>query len=185
MATASLSFRKYWRAALIGLTLVFSPGAFAALQTHTFTISGASGISGNGSITWDDAAHPTGSTLAFGNPNGWLTSLTITLQGGPLSSPQSFSLAQCTEAVLDATPTFSNDLNFWCDNGTASIHGEEVYFTVLTLPGSPDSDFDLTITPGTTRPAAQTVAAVPSLSSWPVAALAGLLALVAVRRRQS
>ncbi len=96
--------------------------ATAAIREHTFTILGDHGETGNGSFTWDDAVVPDGTLLsgpAVVSPN--VLSISITISGGNVVGDGTFSLSDCTEAFLDATPDFAIWLTFDCDNGTYRI----------------------------------------------------------------
>ena len=177
----SIFWRLGQRIAFLGLCLTFSCSALAALQTYSFPISGPGGISGSGSFTWDDAVYPAGTFLNIGN----LTALTMTLQGGAIGAPQTFTLAQCTSAWLDSTPNFATDINFNCDNGTLRVaatsypRGASAWLNGVPLPGGGNAvDFVV----GSVV-AASAISAVPTLSQWAMIALACGIALTTLRLR--
>jgi hypothetical protein len=155
-------------------SLLSAATASAAIQQHTFSISGNNGETGSGSFTWDDSVVPNGSALAndgsMSIPAEVLT-ISINLSGGnTVGGSTTFTRADCTGAYLQNTPDFTSDINFWCDNGTNSLVGVDPYLNLLN--GGPST---LTFAPGATAPVAPT--AVPTLSEWGMVLLSSLLAL--------
>lgn len=158
-------------AALVGFGI--APLASAALQQHSFIISGG-GVTGSGTFTWDDTVIPNGTVISFAAPTN-IQTLSITLNGAAVGGTTTFSKPDCTQVVMDAFPNFANDLNFWCNNGSFSLTGVEVYANELN-PGG----IALTISPGAFAPP------VPALSEWAMILLSGALALataLVLRRR--
>lgn len=151
---------------ILSFSIFVSSLTMAAIQEHTFSISGNNGETGTGSFTWDDATVPNGSTLAdFDYPSA-LLSVSITISGGNIvGGSTSFSRADCSEAVLQNTPNFAQDINFWCDNGSNTLEGVEVYTNDLNTGGN-GAVSTLTFSPGSTRAYAT---AVPTMSAYGLA----------------
>jgi hypothetical protein len=159
-------------------SLLSAATASAAVQQHSFTLSGSNGETGGGTFTWDDAVVPTGNYVALSD----VISLSLTISGGNVvGGTSSFTKANCTDAALGNTPNFALDINFWCDNGSNSLFGVDPYTNDLNEGAS-----TLTFTPGTTAPVAPT--SIPTLSEWAMVILSSLLALGAIltlrRKRQ-
>ncbi|MBE9538301.1 MAG: IPTL-CTERM sorting domain-containing protein [Proteobacteria bacterium] len=177
---------KLAKQCLFAVLLSASSMAMATIQEHTFSISGDNGETGTGSFTWDDAVVPDGSELAGFDMPAELLSISITISGGNVvGGSTSFVRGDCTQAVLQLTPNFINDINFWCDNGTNAIEGVETYSNILNS-GS-DGFSRLTFAPGTTAPAPPPAPAtpVPTMSEWALITLAMLMAgIVFIRRKQ-
>jgi len=166
-------------------SLLSAATASAAIQQHTFSISGNNGETGSGTFTWDDSVVPNGSALANGGslslPAEVLT-ISINISGGNTAGGSTtFTRADCTGAYLQNTPDFTLDINFWCNNGTNSLNGVEVYTNELNGGVS-----ILTLTPGTTAPVAVAPTSIPTLSEWGMILLSSLLALgtIITLRRQ-
>lgn len=166
-------------------SLLFAASASAAIQQHTFSISGNNGETGSGSFTWDDSVVPNGSALAndgsMSLPAEVLT-ISINISGGnTVGGSATFTRADCTGAYLQNTPNFTSDINFWCNNGTNILVGVDPYTNLLN--GGPSV---LTFTPGATAPVTPT--SVPTLSEWGMILLSSLLALGTIftlrRKRQ-
>lgn len=163
-------------------SLLFAATASAAIQQHTFSISGDNGETGSGTFTWDDSVVPNGSVLPFPQ----VLTISINISGGnTVGGSTTFTRADCTDAALAFTPDFTSgidpDINFWCDNGTNSLNGVWYYSNVLN--GGPST---LTFAPGATAPVAPT--SIPTLSEWGMILLSSLLALGTIltlrRKRQ-
>jgi hypothetical protein len=117
---------------LFALVFCTSSIAVAAIQQHTFQISGNNGETGSGTFTWDDAVVPNGTALADFSYPVELLSVSINISGGNVvGGSTNFTRADCTEAVLQNTPTFKQDINFWCDNGSNRLEGVEVFTNQL------------------------------------------------------
>ena len=162
-------------------SLFFAATASAAIQQHTFSISGNNGETGSGSFTWDDSVVPNGSALASDSLSlpAELLTISINISGGnTVGGSTTFTRADCTGAYLRNTPSFIQDINFWCDNGTNSLFGVEVYTNELNGGASV-----LTFTPGAVAPTS-----IPTLSEWGMIFLSSLLVLGAIltlrRKRQ-
>lgn len=165
--------KKLFKSAILATVATLSMPALAAIQTHSFTVTGTGGETGGGTVVWDDTVTPSGGSLTLANA----TSISITITGGVAGGGQSFTKAQCTNIQAHPTPNFASDLNFWCDNGTTSFSG----FTVYTASYGAST---LTWTPGTTT---ATTASVPTLNEWGMILLSGLMAastMVMMRRKQ-
>lgn len=163
-------------------SLLFAATASAAIQQHTFSVSGNNGETGSGSFTWDDSVVPNGSALATNDLSlpAELLTISINISGGnTVGGSTTFTRADCTGAYLRNTPDFTTDINFWCDNGTNSLDGVWYYSNELNGGVS-----NLTFAPGATAPVAPT--SVPTLSEWGMILLSSLLALgtVLTLRRQ-
>jgi len=140
----------------------------AAVQQHTFSITGTNGVTGTGSFTWDDTVIPNG-TFIEGVAD--LLTVDINLTGGPVVGGSThFSLADCTFAYLETTPDFSLDINFWCDNGTNDLVGIAPYTNSLN-----DGQSLLTFTPGTTSPVE--AKSIPTISEWSMIMLTTLIGI--------
>jgi hypothetical protein len=165
-------------------SLLSAATASAAIQQHTFSISGNNGETGSGTFTWDDSVVPNGSSLANDSSSLPAEVLTISINmsgGNTAGGSTTFTRAVCTGAYLHNTPDFTVDINFWCDNGTNSLYGVDPYTNDLNGGVS-----TLTFTPGTTAPVAVAPTSIPTLSEWGVIILSSLLALgtiVTLRRR--
>ena len=175
---------KTLRDLVLGTALVAcSALASAAIQQHTFSITGNNGETGTGSFTWDDAAISSGTLNADTESlDPKLLSINITISGGNVTGgTSSFTRADCAGAWLQYVPDFTTDINFWCNNGSNSLEGYETYVNILNGEAS-----TLTFSPGTTTQlsAPQTV---PTLSQWGTLVLAALAALtgLATLRRHS
>lgn len=160
---------------LLAPALFDAPAAIAAIQQHTFTISGNNGETGTGTFTWDDSEVPNGQPISsagnFVPPE--LLSLSITISGGNVvGGTTTFTRADCTDAVAENTPDFTVDINFWCDNGTNTLYGDAEYVNDLNEGVS-----DLTFVPGRTSPVNR---AIPALSIWGLIGLSGLLGIGAL-----
>jgi hypothetical protein len=166
---------------MLTLWLCASSIAMAEIQQHNFSIFGDNGETGAGNFTWDDAVVTGGSRLADYDLPSELLSVSITLAGGNvIGGSASFDRADCTEAILEFTPDFVTDINFWCDNGTNSLIGVFEYTIDLNNGGSV-----LTLTPGTTL-AASPPTPVPTMSAYGLAlTMLGLLIIVAPQLRVS
>lgn len=158
--------------------------ASAAIQQHTFPITGSGGETGMGRFTWDDAVISSGALNEnTSSLDAELLSINITISGGSvIGGTTSFTRADCSGAVLQYVPSFTTDINFWCNNGTNSLEGVFFYTNALNGEGS-----TLTFAPGTTAPVvAMAAQPVPTLSQWGMLMLASLMAMggfVALRRR--
>lgn len=161
--------------ALMGLLLCAS-NAFAAVQQNNFTLTGTGGITGTGSITWDDTVIANGS---FVNDLTNIISLNITMTGGAAGAGQSYTKAQCSNVFFDTVPDFASGMTYWCDNGSLSFDASGPYTS--NAAGS-----TITWTPGVTTPVA-VPAPVPTLSEWAMITFAMLIAGFGIyqqRRRQ-
>lgn len=152
--------------------------ASAAIQQHTFSITGNGGETGSGSFTWDDAAISSGAlNTDSGTLDAKLLSINITISGGNVNGgTTSFTRANCTGAYLQDVPSFTSDINFWCDNGTNSLSGVDPFTNVMNGEGS-----ILTFSP-----AVAMAQPVPTLSQWGMLMLTSLMAmggLLTLRRR--
>jgi hypothetical protein len=107
------------KSAIVAAVAAISMPALAAIQTHSFTVTGTGGETGGGTLVWDDTVTASGSPLSLANA----TSISITITGGVAGAGQSFTKAQCTFLAANSTPTFAADLNFSCNNGTTSFSG--------------------------------------------------------------
>ncbi|HRH74945.1 IPTL-CTERM sorting domain-containing protein [Zoogloea sp.] len=165
--------KKMLKSAIVASVAAISMPALAAIQTHTFTVTGTGGETGGGTLVWDDTVTASGNTLSLANA----TSISITITGGVAGAGQSFTKAQCTFLAATSTPNFAVDLNFGCNNGTTSFLGVSPY--TATYGAS-----TLTWAPGTTT---ATTTSVPTLNEWGMILLSGLMAastVVMMRRKQ-
>jgi len=173
-------FKRLHKAVWVGAgALMLAGGASAAIQQHTFSITGNNGETGTGTFTWDDAVVANGNALIFGVN---VLTVNISVSGGNVvGGATSFALADCTDAILDNTPNFGFDINFWCSNATNSLFGVAPYSNVLNQNGTSST---LTFAPVSTSSAV--VKSVPTLSEWAMILTASLMALgtfVVMRRR--
>ncbi len=179
MVTSHL--RRHLSLASVSAALVLSSAsALAAIQQHTFTITGDNGETGTGTFTWDDAVVADGNLLELAD----LLSVTINLSGGNVvGGTTSFTLADCSWAFLLDTPDFTNDINWACDNGSNTLLGVLSYTNSLNSGQS-----TLTFTPGAMAEApAAAVEPVPVAPVWLLgltAAVAGLFGLRRIKRAQ-
>lgn len=169
---------KLLKKAVVTLLLCTSPIAMAAIQQHTFSITGNNGETGTGSFTWDDAVVANGTQLAANavavEPE--ILTISITISGGNIvGGSTTFNRPDCTGAVLQNTPDFLADINFWCDNGTNDLVGVAPFANSLNGGAS-----NLAFTPGATSLA--TAVAVPALTAYGLGLTALGLLLVASRR---
>lgn len=165
--------KKMLKSAIVAAVAAISMPALAAIQTHSFTVTGTGGETGGGTLVWDDTVTASGSPLSLANA----TSIAITITGGVAGAGQSFTKAQCTFLAANSTPTFAADLNFSCNNGTTSFSG----FMPYTASYGAST---LTWAPGTTT---ATTTSVPTLNEWGMILLSGLMAastVVIMRRKQ-
>ncbi len=165
--------KKMLKAAILASVATVSIPALAAIQTHSFTVTGTGGETGSGTLVWDDTVTASGSPLSLANA----TSISITITGGVAGGGQSFTKAQCTFLAANPTPNFATDLNFGCNNGTTSFLG----FMPYTASYGAST---LTWVPGTTT---ATATSVPTLNEWGMILLSGLMAastVVLLRRKQ-
>ena len=183
MRPALLAAVVSWpRIAALSLGLLLGADASAVIQTRWFTATGPGGLTGSGTFRWNDALYGPGSALL--SPAA-LISLSMTFQGGALSSAESFTLAQCTGVSLRVTPYFTTDFNMECDNGSLIIvakdfpRGASAYLSGLALPGGSRAVVFGAVT------AMPTALPVPTLTFWGLGALAGLLAAAGWRRRRA
>lgn len=165
--------KKMLKSAIVASVAAISMPALAAIQTHSFTVTGTGGETGGGTLVWDDTVTASGSPLSLANA----TSISITITGGVAGAGQSFTKAQCTFLAANSTPNFAADLNFGCNNGTTSFSG----FAPYTASYGAST---LTWAPGTTT---ATTTSVPTLNEWGMILLSGLMAastVVLMRRKQ-
>ncbi len=142
-------------------SLFCATSSYAAIQSHTFSVTGDNGESGTGTFTWDDTVVPNGSTLSTAN----MLSLTYTITGGNVSGGSvTYTLADCSFAIAEPTPSFTSDINFEC-NLPGNVLSAIPTFTA-SLNGS-----TLTLSPGTTTPAAPVSTSPNSIPTMPVYAL--------------
>jgi hypothetical protein len=165
-------------------SLMSAATASAAIQQHTFSISGSNGETGSGTFTWNDSVVPNGSALANDSASlpAELLTISISISGGNvIGGSTTFTLADCYGAYLQNTPDFTTDINFWCDNGPNRLVGFEPYLNELT-----SGPTTLTFTPGTTAPVTVAPTSIPTLSEWGMILLSSLLALgtILTLRRQ-
>lgn len=156
-------------------SLLFAATASAAIQQHTFSISGTGGETGSGSFTWDDSVVLNGNALPFSE----VLTISINISGGAtVGGSTAFTRANCTDAILTNTPDFTTDINFWCDNGTNVLTAIDPYTNALN-----ENSAFLTFTPAPVAPTS-----VPTLSEWGMISLSSLLALGTIltlrRKRQ-
>ncbi len=165
------------------LVLFSSSSALAAIQQHTFTITGDNGETGSGTFSWDDTAVPDGTPLNTDTftLSGNVLAVNITISGGNVvGGSTTFTRADCQGAFLQDTPDFVLDINWWCDNGSNQLFGANFFTNELNGGTS-----ELIFTPGATAPA--TVSEVPTLPFWLLSAMAAFLGLSGLRyvqRRQ-
>ena len=146
----------------------------AAIREHTFSISGDNGETGTGSFTWDDGFVSNGDELELGD----LLSLSIGISGGTvIGGSTNFSLSDCDDAILWDTPTFTGDINFWCDNGVNSLFGVAPNTNELNADEF-DGTSTLTFAPVSTSAAAS----VPTMSAYGLVMTVLMLCVAAVRR---
>jgi len=162
--------------ALVSAAILVSTTASATIMEQTFTMTGDHGESGTGHFTWDNSVVPDGTPLNDSSssisPN--VLSIDITISGGNIAGGTThFTKADCSGAYLYVTPDFTNDINFWCDNGSNTLYGVEVYTNELNLGVS-----TLTFAPGTTAPAV----AVPLFGPLGSALLAGIFGFFGLRK---
>lgn len=178
-ASCSLSF---------ALVAVLTSGAVsAAIQQHSFAITGDNGESGTGSFTWDDETVPVGSSVGSTGVSGTgaILSLTMTISGGNVfadgfvpGSTITFTLADCSLATADLSPDFQEQLNFDCE----SEDGLNYIFPVgSSIANLNETATTLTFTPGTTS-SANPATSVPTLPFYGLMALGSLLGLLGLRK---
>ncbi len=181
MITRRLS-RQFPLALISAALLLSSTSSLAAIQEHTFSITGDNGESGSGTFTWDDAVVSDGSALSS-DPftlSADVLSVNITITGGNVvGGSTTFTRADCEGAHLERTPDFIEDINWWCDNGVNTIEGADRFESNLNFNGTPSL---LTFAPGTTAPVR--VSEVPTLPLWLLGVMAGVLGLTGLRRVQ-
>ncbi|WP_020209167.1 hypothetical protein [Gilvimarinus chinensis] len=160
---------------VILLQILVLPAAHAAIQTHSFTITGSNGESGSGSFTWDDTVVANGNPLSLGD----IISLTMTISGGNIvGSPTTYSLTDCMGATLENTPDFTASLNWNCYNGQNQLAAQGAFSNELNFGAS-----SITFAAGTTSSAAPaTPAALPVNTWWALIALAISMILVVMRK---
>ncbi len=172
-----MSLRKLTLKCISALSfLCLSIGAQAIVQQHNFTVSGSGGT-GSGFFTWDDAVIANGLDLPTVN----VLSFSLTLSGGVVvSSPTTFTLADCSDFFLQTTPDFLIDLNMNCDNGTNTI-------TAIDFPygaGLNSGATNITFAPPPPPPIPA-----PTLSEWTLIllalALAGIGYTAAMKTKES
>jgi hypothetical protein len=172
--------KKMFRRLLV-LTVAFTSGsALAAIQMHSFTVSGDNGETGSGFFTYDDETVLDGESIGDLESTGDLLSLELRISGGNVEGGQTvFTLSDCFGAILQDAPDFNLDINFWCDNGPNGLEGVEVFTNVLN-----DNASVLTFVPGTTSPFTpiQPYTPVPALPMGALAILAGLAGLFGARK---
>ena len=169
---------------IFSLLLSFSPLAMAAVQEHTFTITGETGETGTGSFTWDDSVVPDGSSLNglshILSPN--VLSIHIEISGGSIvGGPIVFQRENCGGAILRNTPNFSDEINFWCFNSPYHLEGVDASYAYVN--GGP-STLGLTFSPGVTTPVSNAdPSPVPTLSVYGLILTTLGVLLVVFRRR--
>jgi hypothetical protein len=151
-----------------------SQTASAKLMQHNFTVTSATGVSGTGSFTWDDATVV--DTTNFANisaslTNSGLISFTMTLTGGIAGAGITYNKSDCTAgtAVLQNFPNFLTDLNVSCAKAGSSVSAYNPRVATFTVgAGSGDINFVTGITSAVPTN-------VPSLSQLALALLVSLL----------
>jgi hypothetical protein len=131
------------RRTLLAIGLFSSSIALATVQEHAFQITGNNGETGTGTFTWDDIVVPDGSQL---NLSSNVLSIFIKISGGNVvGGTTTFTKTDCVGAELSLTPNFTEDINFWCNNGSNDLRGVDFYSNELNFGAS-----TLTFSPGTT-----------------------------------
>ncbi len=191
----STSFKRKYMAMAAGVLLASSaPIALAAIQQHTFSISGDNGETGTGMFTWDDQVVADGQPLSQDTQGtGDLLSVSITISGGNVvGGSTTFSLADCGGAWLEFTPDFMSDINFWCNNGTNSLSGIVSYTNILNdtvdqgagdqEPQIGDNSSTLTFAPVSTSQLIQDARPIPIMGLYGLLGMSGLLGLLGAWR---
>jgi hypothetical protein len=154
----------------------------AALQQHTFTVTGDNGETGGGTITWDDAVNPAGSVLDETN----VERFELSISGGNVAGgSDSFvvvpgTIDDCAIIVADATPDFSASLAVDCRGANNVVVFNGAFTHSLRSIDNPTPVSTLTVTPGTTVTLPQTPAPMPVPVPVPVLSIPvlGLLAAI-------
>ena len=131
-----------------------SASSLAAIQIHSFTVSGNNGETGSGFFTYDDQTVLNGDPVADGGPSGTgdMLSLELTILGGNIVGGQTvFTLSDCSDAYARFAPDFVDELNFSCNNGSNDVFGFQPFTADLNCVGGCGDT--VTFLPGTTYPA--------------------------------
>lgn len=154
----------------------------AAIQQHTFTITGNNGETGGGTITWDDTINPAGTLLDETN----IERFELSISGGNVIGGSDIFVVvpgttnDCVIIVADATPDFSSSLAVDCGSANNIVDFNGAFTHTLRAISPSTALSTLTVTPGTTVTLPTTPT--PSPAPMPVPALPipllGLLAVV-------
>lgn len=172
--------KKVIQCFLVLAAALASVSTLAAIQMHSFTVSGDNGETGSGFFTYDDQTVLDGDQIGdLENTTGDLLSLELTISGGNVVGGQTaFTLSDCFGAIMEVAPEFVDDINLWCDNGSNSLRGVEEFTNEFN-----DGDSTLTFVPGASSPApAQPSTPVPALPMGGLVILAGLAGLFGARK---
>lgn len=171
--------------ALVAVSISISVSA--AIQQHSFTITGDNGETGTGNFTWDDETVSDGSRVGATGASGTgnILSLTMTIAGGNVfadgfipGSTITFTLADCSLITADRSPDFQEELNFDCE----SEDGLNYLFPVGSSTANlNETATTLTFSPGATT-SAQPATPVPVLPFFGLMALASFLGVLGLRK---
>lgn len=171
--------KKYLAPALLAAGLAMSSLTHAAIQSHSFTLTGSSGETGSGTFTWDDTVSPNGSFIRLGT--GTMLTLSFTVTGANVvGGTVTFTEADCTDSVGSLTPDFTSDINFFtCSAGGNTLDG--IFPNTASFSGVGSST--ITFTSGTTTPvAAPAPTSIPTMPFYGFVLTALGLGWVARRR---
>ena len=71
--------KKMLKSAIVAAVAAISMPALAAIQTHSFTVTGTGGETGSGTLDWDDTVTPPGGSLSLANATSISITITITI----------------------------------------------------------------------------------------------------------
>lgn len=150
---------------ILPILLLLSNAASAALQQHSFTVTGDNGETGSGNFVWDDTVVADGGILTEAE----IISLDLQISGGNVvSGSTSFDESSCGIFSGAFTPDFAVGFIFECSNADNRIdYSVGPYTHTLSAAGVNSPVSVLTMVPGTTT----AIPSTPTPTPTPVPAL--------------